>query len=89
MEEFKKHVGKHSKEELLAGVRGRREERVREVKCFLCGTQMNRETFFSHMSEHSKAITEQCIETREKLNAYLLTLEFADKALKDVVWTSK
>ena len=47
------------------------------MKCPMCGHVLSKRSFFTHMKQHSQALNEQCIVTREKLKAYMLTLQMA------------
>jgi len=58
-----------------------------ESRCYICEIMLGSVSFFTHMQWHSNAIIARCNDTKEKLKAYMRTLERADSVLRDVKWT--
>ena len=52
------------------------------MKCPMCDQLLSKLSFFAHMKEHSQELSEQCVVAREKLKAFMLTLQAASRLLK-------
>lgn len=58
-----------------------------EVRCYICEITLGSVSFFTHMQWHAQTITARCSDTKDKLKAYMKTLERGDEVMRDMKWT--